>query len=110
MAAELQELADVIRSKNSGPYRLGFDILIGNADNYRRVKTSGVLSRETVARMLAIPEEDVTLVLFLDPAQAIKISIRRGVPAADPGDLDVYGCQQFVPLLRLRIPESSPGE
>ena len=110
MTQHLQDLADVVRSKNSGPFRLGFDVLFADSESYRRVKDSGVVNREAVARLLNIPEEDVTLVLFLDPAQAIKISVRREVPAADPGDLDVYGCQQFVPLLTLSIPDMEQAD
>ena len=46
----LSELAKVLRSKNSGPFELTLDILFSDEAPYRRVKESGVLTRENIAR------------------------------------------------------------
>jgi len=35
---------------------------------------------------------------------AIKISIRRQHSSGDVGESDVYGCQQYIPLLDIPIP------
>jgi hypothetical protein len=40
----------------------------------------------------------------LEPANAIKFSIRRERPAGGPGEHDVFGCQQYGPLFDLEIP------
>ena len=42
-------------------------------------------------------------VAFFQPALALKISFRRWVASAAPGDTDVFGAQQHVPLLNLKL-------
>jgi hypothetical protein len=39
-----------------------------------------------------------------DPALAIKFTIRRSIPSGSPGDGDIFGSQQYGPLLDLVIP------
>ena len=40
----LRELADVVRSKNAGPYELTFDIMFHDEATWARVRDSGVLT------------------------------------------------------------------
>lgn len=47
----LAELATLIRSKNAGPFVLTFDILFKDEKKYRRVRDSGVLSKELFAKL-----------------------------------------------------------
>jgi len=39
-----------------------------------------------------------------DPAYAIKFTIRRREPSGSPGDSDIFGCQQYPPLLDIEVP------
>ena len=39
-----------------------------------------------------------------DPALAIKFTIRRRMPSGSPGDADIFGSQQYGPLLDLVVP------
>jgi Domain of unknown function (DUF4387) len=39
-----------------------------------------------------------------NPALAIKFTIRRSIPSGSPGDGDIFGRQQYGPLLDLVIP------
>ena len=44
MKQSIVSLAQVIRSKNAGPYELVLDILFKTKENYERVKSSGQLT------------------------------------------------------------------
>lgn len=105
MAAQpLSELAVIIRSKNAGPYRLTFDVLLPDATTFHRVKASQVLTRESISRALSLPLEAVTSSFDLEAAHAFKVTVRRPQGQGDPGDSDMYGCQQHVPIMNLLVP------
>lgn len=100
----LYDLAEVLRSKNAGPLLITFDIILPDADTYRRVVESEVLTSELIATLYDLPARDVQIMAF-EAANAIKITIpRTGPTSGAPGDRDVYGAQQHVPLIDIRIP------
>lgn len=99
----LAELAQLIRSKNAGPFELTFDIMFDNAATYERVKRSGAVSREVVAKIYGLPAADVKF-FFCDPALAIKASIPRPSIQGDLTDSDGHGGQQYAPLMDINIP------
>lgn len=101
------DLANVIRSKNAGPFELTFDILFDDAAKYERVKRSGVITRQLIARLYNISENTVLVCRPYDPAMAFKITIRRPIGSGDLGESDVYGCQQHVPLTTIEIPDAA---
>ncbi len=100
----IYDLAEVMRSKNAGPLYLTFDMIFPDAQVYRRVLDSGVLTSELVGELYDVEEALVSIVSF-DAANAIKITIpRTGPTSGAPGDRDVYGAQQHEPLIGIRIP------
>ena len=99
----LRELAQVIRSKNAGPFELTFDIMFDDVAAYERVKRAGVISAQRIAQAYRIRAADVLVCRPYDAAVAFKITIRRPVSSGDIADRDVYGCQQHVPLTRIEI-------
>ena len=101
---KLAHLAQVIRSKNAGPFELTFDILFSDLETFQRVKDSGVITRELVARLYRIPVGQVLHLVFVPAARAIKATIVRPVPSGSVGDTDVYGAQQHAPWLDVEIP------
>ena len=101
----LLELARVIRSKNAGPFELTFDIILKDRNVYERLKRRNFFSKGLVSRVLGIPEEDVLKVVYFDPVGAVKVTIKRPVPAGGIGDTDVYGAQQHVPFMEIEVPE-----
>jgi len=101
---KLVELAKTIRSKNAGTDRITFDIIFREKENYEQVKKSGALTRETVAKLYGISEDRISDFLEYDPAFAIKFTIRRPQPSGSPGDADIFGCQQYPPLLDVEVP------
>jgi hypothetical protein len=40
-----------------------------------------------------------------DPALAIKFTIYRRMPSGSPGDADIFGSQQYGPLLDIEVPD-----
>lgn len=102
----LASLANVIRSKNAGPFELTFDIMFDNVTAYERVKKSGVINAARIAEAYRVHVDDVLVCRPYDAAVAFKITLRRPVGSGDIEDRDVYGCQQHVPLTRLEVPAS----
>lgn len=100
---QLGELARLIRSKNAGPFELTFDIMFDDLETYERVKRSGRLSREIVAKIYSLPDSDVKF-FFCDHARAIKATIPRPYFQGDPLDSDSHGGQQYAPLMGIEIP------
>jgi hypothetical protein len=101
---KLGDLAQLIRSKNAGPFMLTFDVMFETEEAYRRVRKSGVLTKAIFARLYKVPEEDV-LFFEHDAAKAIKISIPRPYIQGDRDDGDLYGGQQHAPLVELEVPD-----
>ena len=103
--AKLWEVTKLVRSKNAGPFMLTFDIMFDDRETYERVRDSGVLNKELVARIYKQKEEDV-LFFNVDNALAIKFSIPRPTFSGDLDDSDVYGGQQYAPLLDIEVPDA----
>ena len=103
MATPITQLAEVIRSKNSGPYELTLDIIFKDFETYEKVKAAKVINNELICRLYKIPEADICSIINFDPAKAIKITIKRPLIAGAVGESDVYGAQQHAPLLTIEI-------
>ena len=82
---------------------LTFDIMFEDEARYRRVRDSGVLTRERVAAIYGLPPEEV-MFFWCDHALAVKASIPRPVVQGDVGDPDGHGGQQYAPLIDIEIP------
>lgn len=102
--AKLSALAKTIRSKNAGVDLITFDVIFTDRAVYERVKQSGVLTRESVCRLYRIAPERIADFVEFDPGNAIKFTIYRLRPSGSAGDGDIFGAQQYAPLLDLDIP------
>ena len=100
----LSELASELSSKNAGNFHLTFDIVFNERAVYRRVLDSGVLTPEAVAACYGVDAAEVVSIIAFEPGNAIKINMRRRLASGDPGETDVFGAQQYAPLLDLEIP------
>ena len=101
----LFDLAKTIRSKNAGVDRITFDVIFPDRTAYDRVRRSGALSPEAVCRIFGIAPERIVDHVAFDPALAIKFTIARRQPSGSAGDGDIFGSQQYGPLLDVEIPE-----
>lgn len=104
--AKLRELAKVIRSKNSGPYEITFDIMFPDQESYLRVKDSGVLNEALISDLYHVESADIIAHMFFDPALAYKFTLRRPGRSLQGsiGENDTFGTQQHAPLLDVEIP------
>lgn len=100
----VRELADVIRSKNAGPYELTLDIIFKTQEIYDKVVASKAITPEKIAALYSMPVEKVISFVEFTPAKAIKITLERPLVCGDVGENDVYGAQQHAPLLLLELP------
>ena len=100
----LKDLAKTIRSKNAGVDLVTFDIIFEDFDTYRAVRDSGAITRETVAHLYKVDPSVIVEFVTFDPAPAIKFTLRRERPSGSPGDPDIFGSQQYAPLLDLEVP------
>jgi hypothetical protein len=99
----LKDIATVIRSKNAGPFQITFDVFFKDAATLRKVRDGGFITTARIASLYGIKEEDVMEVTFFEPASALKITVKRWKSSASPGDTDVLGAQQHVPLMLLEL-------
>ena len=104
--AKLRQLAQVIRSKNSGPFEITFDVIFDDLETYRQVKSSGIMTTELVCNLYGVVPSDVKALMFFDPAQAFKFTLKRGWAQGSSDERDTFGAQQHAPLLEIEVPET----
>ena len=99
----LGELAKLVRSKNAGPFWLTIDVMFDDAQAYRQVRDAEIVNRGAISRLYNRNPSDIILVNH-DTALAIKVSFPRPQSSGSRYDSDVYGGQQYAPLLGLDVP------
>lgn len=102
--AKLSSLAKVVRSKNAGVDKITFDIIFADRAAYERTVRSGAITKASVARLYGIPEGRISDFVAFDPGCAIKFTVYRSRPSGSPGDPDIFGAQQYAPLLDVEVP------
>ena len=100
---KLWQVAKLIRSKNSGPFELTFDVIMKDKQAYERVRDAKVINVEWFAHTYRL-KPGVIKIIHYDAASAIKITIPRPTISGDIDDTDVFGGQQYGPLVDLEVP------
>jgi hypothetical protein len=100
---KLSDLAKTIRSKNAGVDKITFDIIFTDRNIYNQVLKSQALTRETVAKLYGIDQSRIADFVEYDPACAIKFTVFRLRPSGSAGDSDIFGAQQYAPLLDVPV-------
>ena len=96
----LTKVFRLIRSKDAGPFMLTIDLFCHDADGYRLVLDSGLISPGTFAELYGVPVGDVEIHLG-EAIDAIKVSFPRPVASGELADSDITGGQQYGPLVEL---------
>src|ERR1700704_31487 len=96
----LGDLADLVRSKNAGPFWMTLDIFLVTDADYQRVAGPGILEQRVIADLYHVPPEGVRI-FRLPELRAIKISFPRPVPQGSFTDRDIHAGQQHIPLAQL---------
>src|SRR5262249_24864219 len=99
---QLQDLAQVVRSKNAGPRRITLDVIFHSDADYQRVTQSKALIAEKIAPLYGVAGAAVTVTNYRR-GRSTKIVVPRKIMSVPRGDRYVYGAQQHTPLLRLEI-------
>jgi hypothetical protein len=102
-ATTLGDLAQLIRTKNAGPFWITIDVFFHDHTDYTRVTDAGVLSAPLIAELYRVDANAVRL--FQLPAiNIIKASFPRPTTQGSFTDRDIHAGQQHVPLLTLPVP------
>ncbi|MDT2815952.1 DUF4387 domain-containing protein [Vagococcus carniphilus] len=101
----LQEYAQVIRSKNSGPFELTIDIIFKSLEDYQFFKEKELLTIEKVAELYQMKQEEIINFEYFEAARGIKITIPRPWNQGSIGESDMHGSQQYANLLSVEVPE-----
>lgn len=110
MTLRLIDIAKTIRSKNAGVDKITFDVIFPDQKTYEHVRDSQVLTRQSIAALFRLSENRITDFVNFDPARAIKFSILRNRPSGCAGDPDIFGAQQYAPLMDIEVPDAAPLE
>ena len=100
----LWEVSKLIRSKNSGPFELTFDVIFKDKATYEKVRDAKIINATWFAKTYRLTPEVVSIINY-DAASAIKVTIPRPVISGDIDDTDVFGGQQYGPLVDLEVPD-----
>ncbi len=100
---KLSDITNIIRSKNSGPYELTLDIIFKSEEDFNMVCEKDIINEDLICKLYKINKSDIINIVKFNPANAIKITIKRLIPSGDLGETDVYGAQQHAPLLSIEF-------
>ena len=104
----LGECAKLIRSKNAGPFWLTLDVMFYDRATYEAVRDQHVVTVALIQRLYGQPVDHIS-VFAHDAALAIKVSLPRPQSSGSPLDTDVFGGQQYAPLLDLAVDIDAAG-
>ena len=82
---------------------LTFDVILKDRATYEQVRDANVINAAWFARTYRLKPEVVSIIHY-DAAAAIKITIPRPTISGDIDDNDVFGGQQYGPLVDLEVP------
>ena len=99
----LYDLAQGIRSKNSGPFQTTLDVIFDDPELYMQIKASGQITPERVSQAYRMSPDRICEFVFFDTALGFKITFDREISSGTVGDRDVYGAQQHAPLAMMEI-------
>lgn len=102
MARTIRDTLVSVRSKNAGPFTVTFDLFFPDAATFHDVQRRAVITPDVVAPLYGLDPSQVKVHWF-EPALAVKVAVPRLVPGGAPGDSDVAGGQQYVPLLSVPL-------
>jgi uncharacterized protein DUF4387 len=93
-------VAELVRSKNAGPFWQTLDIFFANDEDYRAVADNPSLNTDAIARLYLVDTDNVRI-CRIPEIRAVKISFPRPTVQGGRDDRDMHGGQQHVPLAQL---------
>ena len=89
---KLKDIAKACKSKNAGPYELTLDIMFEDAATFDKVRKTGVICPELIARLYHVPVASVVFTEFA-PAHAYKATIESERLASAAGAARAISCR-----------------
>jgi hypothetical protein len=102
-AQTLDDIAELVRAKNAGPFWITLDVFLADAATFDRVCASRVVDPAVIASLYDTDAADVRVFPMRD-LRAIKISFPRPTVQGSFADRDMHSGQQHVPLAQLVVP------
>ena len=96
------DIAELVRSKNAGPFWQTLDIFLPDDDTYRRVAEAQGINADTIARLYG-PDPESVAIFRLPHIRVVKISFPRPTPQGGVLDRDMHAGQQHVPIALLDL-------
>jgi hypothetical protein len=96
------DLADLVRSKNAGPFWQTLDIFLPDDASYRMLAESPSLTEESIADLYHL-DAGTVLIFHLPRIRVVKISFPRRYVQGGVSDRDMHAGQQHVPLAQLLL-------
>ncbi|MDQ1468358.1 MAG: hypothetical protein QOH10_2773 [Actinomycetota bacterium] len=96
------DLAELVRSKNAGPFWQTIDVFFSNDENYHAVADSASLDPNVIARLYGVDADNVQI-YRLPAIRVVKISFPRPSIQGGRHDRDMHAGQQHVPLAQLEL-------
>ncbi len=94
----LYDAAEIVRSKNAGPFAVTIDLFFDDEDNYQLARSSRLLTPAGVAAAYGVDESTVKGVWWDDRIHAAKVSLARWSSSSDPFCSDLFGAHLHTPL------------
>ena len=95
-------VAELVRSKNAGPFWQTLDIFFANDQDYRAVAENPSLNADAIARLYRVDAGNIHIYRIPD-IRAVKISFPRPTVQGGRDDRDMHAGQQHVPLTQLEL-------
>ena len=95
-------VADLVRSKNAGPFWQTLDIFFSSDENYRAVAENASLNADAIARLYRV-DPDTVRIYRLPAIRVVKISFPRPTVQGGRHDRDMHAGQQHIPLSQLTL-------
>jgi len=95
-------LAELVRSKNAGPFWQTLDIFLPDDESYRLVAESEKIDEQTIGRLYGVSPSTITI-YRLPSIRVVKISFPRPTTQGGVRDRDMHAGQQHVPLAQLQL-------
>jgi hypothetical protein len=96
------DLADLVRSKNAGPFWQTIDVFFADDETYHAVADNASLTTEAIARLYRV-DADTVFIYRLPDIRVVKVSFPRPTIQGGRADRDMHAGQQHVPLAGLAL-------
>jgi hypothetical protein len=96
------DAAELVRSKNAGPFWQTLDIFMADDASYHAVADAPGVDAQAIGTLYRV-DPDTVRIFRLPELRVVKISFPRPTSQGGAADRDMHAGQQHIPLERLRL-------